>query len=100
MKNRKSIIALLLIAIIGVVALTFAYFTNTATIENEFKINSYGTTVVEEFVSPDNWTPGTTTNKTLVVTNSGNVDEAVRVEYTESWTSKNGDPLQKQQAHY
>ena len=93
MKSKKGIIALLLVAIIGVVGLTIAYFTNTANIENEFRTNSYGTTVVEEFVSPDNWTPGTTTEKTLVVTNSGNVDEAMRVEVTESWTSKNGDPL-------
>ena len=93
MNSKKSIIALLLVAIIGVVGLTMAYFTNTANIENEFRTNSYGTTVVEEFVSPDNWTPGTTTNKTLIVTNSGNIDEAVRVEYIESWTSKNGDSL-------
>ncbi len=93
MNSKKSIIALLLVAIVGVVGLTIAYFTNSANIENEFRTNSYGTTFVEEFVSPDNWTPGTTTTKTLTVTNSGNVDEAVRVEYIESWTSKNGDPL-------
>ena len=93
MKNRKSIILLLLVAIIGVVGLTVAYFTNTATIENEFQTNSYGTTVEEVFTSPDNWTPGTTTPKTLTVTNSGNLDEAVRVEVMESWMSKNGDPL-------
>ena len=89
MKNRKSIIALLLVAIIGVVGLTIAYFTNTATITNQFQTNSYGTTVEEVFTSPDNWTPGTTTPKTLTVTNSGNVDEAVRISYTETWTSAN-----------
>ena len=91
MKNRKSIIALLLIAIIGVVGLTIAYFTNTTTIENEFSTNPYGTTVTEEFVSPTNWTPGTQTDKTLIVTNSGSVDEAVRVSYTETWTSANSN---------
>ena len=93
MNSKKSIIAILLVAIIGVVGLTIAYFSNTATIENEFQTNSYGTTVEEVFTSPDNWTPGTTTPKTLTVTNSGNVDEAVRVEVTESWMSKNDDPL-------
>ena len=93
MKNKKSIMVLLLVAIIGVVGLTLAYFTNTTTIENEFSTNPYGTTYTEQFVSPTNWTPGTKTDKTLIVTNSGSVDEAVRVEYTENWTSKNGDPL-------
>ena len=93
MNNKKTVVALLLVAIIGVVGLTVAYFTNTATIENEFQTNSYGTTVEEVFTSPDNWTPGTTTPKTLTVTNSGNLDEAVRVEVMESWMSKNGDPL-------
>ena len=93
MKNKKTIILLLLIAIVGVVGLTLAYFANTANVLNEFKTNQYGTTVTEVFESPDNWTPGTDTSKTLTVTNSGQVDEAVRVSYTESWTSKKGDNL-------
>ena len=93
MKNKKTIILLLLIAIVGVVGLTLAYFANTASVENTFNTKQYGTTVTEVFESPDNWTPGTTTDKTLTVTNSGQVDEAVRVSYTESWTSKKGDDL-------
>lgn len=93
MKNRKSVIALLLVAIVGIVGLTLAYFTNTSTIENVFKTNKYGTSVDEQFVSPDNWTPGTTTPKTLTVTNTGNVDEAVRVSYTEKWELANHNEL-------
>ena len=89
MKNSKSIIALLIIAIVGVVGLTIAFFSNSSTITNEFSTNPYGTTVTEEFISPNNWLPGTTTDKTLVVTNTGSVDEAVRVSYEESWTSAN-----------
>ena len=93
MKNRKSIIVLLLIAVVGVVGLTIAYFTNTATVENEFKTKQYGTEVNEQFVSPDNWTPGTTTPKTLTVTNTGQVEEAVRISYTEKWELANHDEL-------
>ncbi|MBQ9318328.1 MAG: hypothetical protein IJR82_02155, partial [Bacilli bacterium] len=37
MKNRKSIIALLLVAIIGIVGLTVAYFSNSTSITNEFE---------------------------------------------------------------
>ena len=91
MKNKKTIILLLLIAIVGVVGLTLAYFANTANVQNEFKTKQYGTTVEEVFESPSDWTPGTTTDKTLTVTNSGQVDEAVRVSYTETWTSKNSN---------
>ena len=91
MKNKKTIILLLLIAIVGVVGLTLAYFSNTASVDNTFNTKQYGTTVDEVFESPDNWTPGTTTDKTLTVTNSGQVDEAVRVSYVETWTSKNSN---------
>ena len=61
MKNKKTIILLLLIAIVGVVGLTLAYFANTASVENIFTTKQYGTTVDEVFTSPDDWTPGTTT---------------------------------------
>lgn len=52
MKNKKSIIVLLLVSIVGIVGLTVAYFSNSTEIENEFTTNPYGTTVEEEFVSP------------------------------------------------
>ena len=88
-KNSKTIIILLIIAIVGVVGLTLAYFSNSSSVTNIFSTNEYGSTVTEEFVSPTNWTPGTVTDKTLVVTNSGSVNEAVRVSYEEKWTSFN-----------
>ena len=89
MNNKKTIIILILVLTIGIVGLTVAYFSNSTSIDNTFRSKEYGTTTDEDFVSPDNWLPGTTTPKTLTVTNSGNVDEAVRISYTETWTSKN-----------
>ena len=89
MKNNKTLIALLLVAIIGVVGLTFAYFSNQTTIENEFTTKEYGTSYEEEFVSPANWLPGDTTEKTVIATNTGQVDEAVRISLSESWTPAN-----------
>lgn len=78
MNNKKAIIAL-----VGIVGATFAYFTSSATLSNEFKTGTYSTSVTEEFVSPDNWTPGTTTKKKVNVTNNGSVNVAVRTSYTE-----------------
>ena len=50
MKSNKTIIALLIIAIVGVVGLTIAYFSNSSSITNTFTTNPYGTTVTEEFI--------------------------------------------------
>ena len=83
--KKKNLIMILLIALIGIIGVTIAYFSSTTTFENEFQTKEYGTTYQEEFVSPDNWLPGDTTNKTVIVTNSGQVDEAVRISYTEEW---------------
>ena len=85
MENKKSLIALALVALVGIVGGTFAYFTSSTTLTNEFETGTYSTSVTEEFVSPDNWTPGTTTKKTVNVTNNGSVEVAVRASYTEKW---------------
>ena len=93
MKNKKSLVALLFVALIGLIGTSFAYFTSTDTFGNIFKNKVYKMEVEEVFESPDNWIPGTTTNKTVVATNKGDVDAAVRVSYTESWVDANGQPL-------
>ena len=62
MKKKNSILVIiLLVLVVGVVGLTLAYFSNTASVDNTFNTKKYGTTVDEVFESPDNWTPGTTT---------------------------------------
>ena len=91
--NKKTIIILILLLLVGIVGVTIAYFSNTTSINNLFSTKEYGTTVTEEFVSPDNWLPGTTTDKKINVTNSGKVDEAVRIIYTEKWVAKDGTIL-------
>ena len=93
MKNRKSIIALLLVAIIGIVGLTVAYFSSSTSIENTFETSEYGADAIEIFTSPTGWQPGDETPKVLTVKNTGEVDEAVRVKVEESWKSKNNTDL-------
>ncbi len=92
-KKNKSLIVLLLVLCVGLVGLTVAYFSNSTTIDNLFSTKEYGTTYIEEFISPDSWLPGDTTNKTLTVTNSGQVEEVVRISYSEKWESSNNDEL-------
>lgn len=93
MKNKKSLVAILLLVVGGVVGISFAYFSSTTSFVNEFQTLEYGTSVIQNIVSPDNWIPGSTIDKYLKVTNTGNVDAAVKVSYTEKWLSKKGDEL-------
>ena len=93
MKKNKSLIIILLIVVLGVVGLTIAYFSNTTSIDNFFSTKEYGTTIEEVFVSPDNWLPSDTTEKQITVTNSGQVDEAVRISYSEVWKAQDGTVL-------
>lgn len=93
LNSKKSLFALLLVAIIGVVGVTFAYFTSSDTFSNIFSTKPYKMEVVETFESPDDWTPGTTTDKTIVATNKGDVEAAVRISYTEEWKDANDQTL-------
>lgn len=92
-KNKKKALIVSGISILTILGGTLAYFTTTGNFVNEFKVAKYGAKIVEEFVSPTNWTPGTTTEKTVKVTNDGNIAMAVRASYTEQWVSANGDVL-------
>lgn len=50
MKNKKPLIALIVLLLIAGVGVTFAYFTSSETIANIFKIGGdYSTTIEENF---------------------------------------------------
>ena len=91
MNNKKIILILILVLTIGLIGLGIAYFSNSTSFENLFSTNPYGSTVTEQFISPENWLPGTTTEKTIVATNSGNVDQTVRIKITEKWLDSNNN---------
>lgn len=94
-KNKKPLIALVLLLLIGAVGVTYAYFTNSKTFDNIFKVNDgYNPDITEEFESPEDWMPGEEITKRIVVTNNvNNVPIAVRVKYTEEWKTATGTTL-------
>lgn len=93
-KNYRSTIAIIILLLVfGIVGVTLAYFSSRQTYSNVFKTKPYSTEFTENFTSPDNWVPGTTTPKTVTAKNTGEVDVAVRVSYTENWKSANGATL-------
>ena len=93
MKNKKLTIIFIGIAALVLLAIgiTIAYFSSQAEFSNQFKTVIYKVEATEDFESPNGWTPGTETPKTLIVTNKGDVAVRVRVSYTEKWV-KNDDP--------
>lgn len=84
---NKKIVGVLGLASVALVGGTFAYFTQTSTIDNPFNTAKYGTVVTEEFhpEDGDKWTPGAEVNKDLYVDNTGDRDVVVRVKYEEFW---------------
>ena len=100
-ENKKKrvwpIVAIIALLAIGLIGATLAYFTSTDTFANVFQTKTYSTEVTEVFDSPDDWVPGTETSKTVTAKNTGDVDVAVRVSYTEAWVDANDQalPLEK-----
>ncbi len=93
-KNKKPLIFIaLLFSVLLVVGGTIAYYTSSDTFENEFDTGTYKIETQEVFQSPDNWTPGTTTPKTVIATNKGTTPAAVRIKFEESWQDKDGNSL-------
>ncbi len=90
MKNKKPIIALGALAVLGLIGGTIAYFTSEATFDNVFTTATYKTKSTETFSSPDNWLPGQTVPKSVVTLNEGTIPVAVRVSTAEKWTLDNG----------
>ncbi len=86
MKNKKPIIALGALAVLGLIGGTIAYFTSEATFDNVFTTAVYKTKSTEVFSAPDNWLPGETVDKTVTTKNEGSIDVAVRVSTSEKWT--------------
>ena len=93
-KNRKKTLIVLGISILTVIGGTLAYFTTSTDIQNLFNTALYQNKVIETFVSPDKWTPGTTTPIDVKITNNGNIDMALRASYTEKWVNANGDEIE------
>lgn len=92
-KNKKKLLIVLGISAFTILGGTLAYFTTSDTIVNNFKTALYQHSIVEKFESPSDWTPGTTTEKTIKVTNNGSISMAVRATYTEKWINANGEEI-------
>lgn len=90
MKNKKKAIALAALLGVGAVGGTLAYFNQTLTAENVFDTGIYDTELVEDFKPSEgeNWEPGATVNKDVIVQNTGTLPVVIRVKFEEKWVRK------------
>ena len=87
MKNKKPLLFIGILLVLGVIGGTLAYFTSEASFENKFKTMTYNVTLEEEFNDEFG------TKKVYIKNNEEtNVSVVLRLNYNESWTKEeNGE---------
>lgn len=86
----KKMLGILGIGAAALVGASFAYYTQSDSIDNEFKTAKYNMIVTEDFKPKDGeeWMPGEEINKDLTVTNDGDRAIVVRVKFEDIWSRK------------
>ena len=93
MKKNKIIAIIVLCALLLVGGGTLAYFNSRHTNVTSLTTKVYSTKSTQEYISPENFLPGTLVNMNTKVKNTGEVEVAVRAKIEESWTSHNNASL-------
>lgn len=78
---------------VAAIGTTLAYFTSSILFDNQFNLGNYNIVTQEVFNAPNDWSPGDITEKTIISTNNGTIDAAVRISMTEVWTDSNDDEI-------
>lgn len=93
MKNRKSILAIILLLTVFLVGTTIAYFTSTGVFSNVFTTTPYHTEFPLDVEISSNWLPGETVDAVVNVKNSSSIATVTRLSYTEEWIANDGTIL-------
>lgn len=90
---NKKVVGALGLSAVALVGGTFAYFTQSSTIDNPFDTAGYSTVIVEDFKPEEgeDWEPGAEVNKDLYVDNTGDRDVVVRVKFEDIWSRTDAD---------
>lgn len=85
--NKMKMFGILGIGAATLVGASFAYYTQSDSIDNVFRTAKYDTVVTEDFNPKDgkDWLPGEEVNKDVIVTNEGDRAIAVRVKFEDIW---------------
>lgn len=79
-REKRVLIASLCIAAAVMAGSTFAWFTSKDEVTNRLSASAdYNVAIAEDFIPPEQWTPGQEINKDVSAVNTGNVDAFVRI---------------------
>ena len=92
-KNKKYMIAIVVLLFAVVVGTTYALFFSNTSLANLFSVGNFNVVTTETFTSPASWQPGQEISKTITATNNGNIQAAFRVKYSEAWVDSNNSPI-------
>lgn len=85
-KRNKKLVTLAGVVALLVIASVFAYFYESASIDNPLHTKAYGGEEVEKFTPEPDWEPGEEVGKEVKATNTGDYPLIVRVKFDEKWT--------------
>lgn len=82
-----------LVIIVGLIGVSLAFFIDDFKLPISFAKQQYNDNTNIKIESPNNWTPGTTTEQEITYKNNEDVPLAIRISIDEKWISKNGNEL-------
>lgn len=93
MRKKYFLFLLAAVLVLGAVGGTLGYYKNSAGVTNRISTKESGVTLREVFNPADHWLPGETKEKQVSFSNSGDVPQVIRFQYTGEWSDSSGTPL-------
>lgn len=93
MRKKYFLFLLAAVLVLGAVGGTLGYYKNSAGVTNRISTKESGVTLREVFNPADHWLPGETKEKKVSFSNSGDVPQVIRFQYTGKWSDSSGTPL-------
>lgn len=93
MRKKYFLFLLAAVLVLGAAGGTLSYYKSSAGITNRISTKESGVTLREVFNPADHWLPGETKEKQVSFSNSGDVPQVIRFQYTGEWSNSSGAPL-------
>lgn len=93
MRKKYFLFLLVAVLVLGAAGGTLGYYKSSAGVTNRISTKESGVTLREVFNPADHWLPGETKEKQVSFSNSGDVPQVIRFQYTGKWSDSSGASL-------
>lgn len=93
MRKKYFLFLLVAVLVLGAAGGTLGYYKSSAGVTNRISTKESGVTLREMFNPADHWLPGETKEKQVSFSNSGDVPQVIRFQYTGKWSDSSGASL-------